>query len=273
MPTPFTVTREVGPLACWEWRGAPPIALLLHGLGNYARYWDRLAIAVAGRLRLVAYDARGHGASAKPAQGYAREDLVADALAVLDAREIDSAVVVGHSMGGRHGMALAAAHPGRVRALVLVDIGPELMSEGAERAARLTEDRPASFPDEAAAEAWLRETSPGYDDGVYSERLRWLFAEARPPLVFRSSQAALGAIRAAARKVRREDHWRTLERLRCPTLVVRGTRSNVLAAATAQAMVGRLRDGRLAEVDAGHNPPLERPGEVADLLVGLARGS
>src|SRR2546428_4865083 len=69
-------------LRVWEWDGARPGALLLHGIGNYGRFWDLVAREVAGRLRLVAPDARGHGDSAKPARGYRGEDYVRDAIGV-----------------------------------------------------------------------------------------------------------------------------------------------------------------------------------------------
>src|SRR5436190_19786341 len=88
------------------------------GSVNYGRYWDLFADAIAGRLQLVAPDARGHGESGRPADGYAPADFAADALAILDRFGIDRALVVGHSMGGLHSINLAARHPERVQALV-----------------------------------------------------------------------------------------------------------------------------------------------------------
>ena len=71
-PTARLFSRGGVALRAWEWPGDPPTTLLLHGIGNYGRYWDFLADAVAGRLHLVATDARGHGESGKPADAYAR---------------------------------------------------------------------------------------------------------------------------------------------------------------------------------------------------------
>src|SRR5437773_1072593 len=115
MPRPFTV----GGLHAWEWPGDPPGGLLLHGIGNYGRYWDFFADAIAGRLRLIAPDARGHGESAKPAEDYGPADFVADAVAVMDASDLARPVVVGHSMGGYHATALALAHPKHALAKIL----------------------------------------------------------------------------------------------------------------------------------------------------------
>jgi pimeloyl-ACP methyl ester carboxylesterase len=268
MPTRHAVTRGGTELVYWMWPGAGPPTLLLHGIGNYGRYWDLFAEAVGGRLKLVAPDARGHGESGRPADGYGPADFTADAIAVLDAVDIDRAVVVGHSMGGLHSINLAARHPERVRALVIVDASPEPLPEGAERAQRLLTGRPARFRDRAEARAYLERTSPDYPSAVYENRLAFAFREENGELVWRSDAAALGRI--VTRRMPTDDRWDALAAIICPTLVVRGTRSNVLSEDVAQEMVRSLADGRLMELDAGHNVPLDRPRELADATVVLA---
>ena len=267
-PAAHTFRRGAIELRAWEWSGDPPATLLLHGIGNYGRYWDLFADAVAGRLRLIAPDARGHGESGKPAAAYAPEEFVADAVAVLDARGVERALVVGHSMGGTHAIRLAAAHPDRVARLVIVDAGPEPMPEGAERARRLSLGRPDQFANADDALAYLRRTSPGYSDEVYANRMQWLFREDAGALVWRSSHDALASIMSAASH---GELWGLLHAIRCPVLLVRGTRSNVLSADVAQRMIETLADGRLVELDAGHNIPLDRPNELADAVVAFAR--
>jgi pimeloyl-ACP methyl ester carboxylesterase len=267
-PAVHALKRGDVDLRAWEWPGAPPAGLLLHGIGNYGRYWDFFADAVAGRLTLVAPDARGHGESGKPVTAYAPHEFVADAIAILDALAIDRAVVVAHSMGGTHAIRLAATHPDRVTRLVIVDAGPEPMPEGAARARRFSLQRPERFANPADALAYLHQTSPGYSDEVYANRLRWLFREENGVLVWRSSHEALASIMSSAR---RDDLWDVLRTIRCPTLVVRGTRSNVLSAEVAERMVEALADGRLIELDAGHNVALDRSKELADAVVAFAR--
>jgi pimeloyl-ACP methyl ester carboxylesterase len=268
MPIRATVTRAGTELVYWTWPGADPPTLLLHGIGNYGRYWDLFADAIAGRLRLVAPDARGHGESGRPAAGYAPADFAADALAVLDRLGIDRAVVVGHSMGGLHSINLAARHPERVRALVIVDASPDPLRAGAERAQRLLTGRPARFANREEARAYLERTSPGYAPAVYENRLAFAFREENRGLVWRSDPAALGRIMSG--RMPSEDRWGALEAIACPTLVVRGTRSNVLSEDIAQRMVRTLPDGRLVELEAGHNVPLDRPRELADAVAVLA---
>ena len=269
MPKRDAVTRAGTELVYWTWPGAGPPTLLLHGIGNYGRYWDAFADAVGGRLRLVAPDARGHGESGRPAGEYAPADFTADALAVLDALKIERAVVVGHSMGGLHSINLASRYPGRVRALVIVDASPDPLPAGAERAQRLLTGRPARFRDRAEARAYLERTSPDYAAAVYENRLAFAFREENGELVWRSDTAALERIMRG--RMPTEDRWDALARIACPTLVVRGTRSNVLSEEVAEEMVRSLADGRLMELDAGHNVPLDRPRELADATVVLAK--
>ena len=268
MPTRGAVTREGTELVYWTWPGTSPPTLLLHGIGNYGRYWDFFADSIAGRLQLIAPDARGHGESGRPADGYAPADFAADALAILDRLGIERTVVVGHSMGGLHSINLAARHPERVQALVIVDASPDPLPQGAERAQRLLTGRPARFADRETARAYLERTSPGYSDAVYENRLTFALREEDGGLVWRSDPAALQRIMSG--RMPAEDRWDALASIVCPTLVVRGTHSNVLSEDIARQMVQTLADGRLMELDAGHNVPLDRPRELADAAVVLA---
>ncbi len=252
-------------LRVWDWDGADPPVLLLHGIGNYGRYWYLVAVEVAGRCRLVAPDARGHGDSEKPASGYRAEDYVADAIGVADALALERFVLVGHSMGGAHAIALASTFPERVLGLVIIDTGPELLPEGRERAHRLTSDRPERFASEAEALEYLKATSPGYSEEVYANRLRWaLRSRDGGGLTWRSSREAL--LYSLGDRSRTERLWALLARVRCPTVVLRGTRSYALSAEVARRMVEALPHGRLLELDAGHNVPLDRPRETAEAI-------
>jgi pimeloyl-ACP methyl ester carboxylesterase len=99
-----------------------PALLLLHGLGEDLEvWWERGWAQELSRRRVIAFDARGHGASSKPHEParYAAGARIADAAAVLDAAGCDAADVVGYSMGGWTAMLLAAGATERVRSLVV----------------------------------------------------------------------------------------------------------------------------------------------------------
>lgn len=102
--------------------GDGPAVIALHGLTATRRYvvHGSRALERAG-YRVIAYDSRGHGSSdpAEEPTAYAYDDLRGDLVAVMDALDVPSAVLVGHSMGGHLAAALAIAAPDRVSALVI----------------------------------------------------------------------------------------------------------------------------------------------------------
>jgi pimeloyl-ACP methyl ester carboxylesterase len=75
------------------------------------------------RFRVVTYDARGHGLSAKPSSGYGFDSIVADARAVIRAVALRRPIIVGHSWGATVALELAARRPRVVAGAVLVDGG------------------------------------------------------------------------------------------------------------------------------------------------------
>ena len=94
--------------------GAPPV-LLLHGWPQHAWCWRHVIPLLAGDYRLIAPDLRGFGWSDCPAGGYDPVTFAADAVALLDALEIERADVIGHDWGGSAAFALALTAPERVR--------------------------------------------------------------------------------------------------------------------------------------------------------------
>jgi pimeloyl-ACP methyl ester carboxylesterase len=100
-----------------------PGLLLHHGLASSQRIWDLMLPRLTRRFRVVTFDARGHGRSAKPASGYGFDPVIADALAVLRSARLRRALVVGHSWGASVALELAARHPRSIDGVVLVDGG------------------------------------------------------------------------------------------------------------------------------------------------------
>lgn len=109
---------------------APPV-LLLHGGNQSSHSWDLVSLHLAQRFHVYALDQRGHGDSEWSREiDYSMEAMAADALAFLEDQQIDKPIVFGHSMGGYVTMYAARQSPGFARAIVFVDVGPELSVEG-----------------------------------------------------------------------------------------------------------------------------------------------
>lgn len=102
--------------------GAEPV-VAVHGITANSRAWLAVARALDGKAPLLAADLRGRGASAALPPPYGMETYARDVLALLDRCAIERGVLVGHSLGAYVVARLAADHPDRVRALLLVDGG------------------------------------------------------------------------------------------------------------------------------------------------------
>jgi 3-oxoadipate enol-lactonase len=99
--------------------GATPV-LMIQGLGASKNAWNLQRIAMATRFRIISFDNRGAGRSDKPTEPFTLEQMADDALVVLDAAGIETAHVVGASMGGVISQIVAVKYPHRVRSLTLV---------------------------------------------------------------------------------------------------------------------------------------------------------
>src|SRR5689334_21779783 len=104
----------------YERGGAGPPLLLIMGMSGTALHWGEPFLAsLREDFDVIAYDHRGVGASTRLDGGVTTPQLAADAAGLLDALALDSAHVLGISMGGKVAQELALAHPERVRTLPL----------------------------------------------------------------------------------------------------------------------------------------------------------
>jgi 3-oxoadipate enol-lactonase len=102
----------------WGRRDGPPV-LLIQGLGMDSRGWALQRMALGRHYRCFAPDNRGVGRTGTPPGPYSLDQMARDALAVLDAEGVESAHVVGASMGGVIAQIIGVMHPERTRSLVL----------------------------------------------------------------------------------------------------------------------------------------------------------
>lgn len=100
------------------WPGGPPV-LFIQGLGAGKSGWALQRLATAPWYQAIALDNRGAGRSDKPHTPYSLEQMADDAIAVLDHADVETAHVVGASMGGAISQIIAVKYPERTRSITL----------------------------------------------------------------------------------------------------------------------------------------------------------
>jgi pimeloyl-ACP methyl ester carboxylesterase len=258
-----------------EQTGAGPAVVLLHGLTATRRYvvmGSRLLERSA--LRVVCYDARGHGRSgpARDAREYGYELLAGDLLALLDELEIERAILAGASMGAHTALRVALAQPERVRALCLITPSFEPDREQASPGALAEWDALARGLREGGVEGFVR----AYDLAAVPERWR---ATVEKVLHQRLSAhehplAVADALEAVPRSRPFED-MRELERLRLPAAVVasRDDADPGHPRAVAERYARAIQGARLLIEDEGSSPLAWQGGALSRIVLELAHGS
>ena len=134
----------------WDWNlgtGSGRPAILLHGLASNARFWDLAAPHLVNDLRLMALDERGHGLSAKPDDGYDFPTVAGDVATFIGELRLERPLLIGHSWGGNVALQVAADHPELVGGVVSIDGGfiEPSAREGATLESTLEELAPPDF--------------------------------------------------------------------------------------------------------------------------------
>jgi esterase len=237
----------------WGDPAAPPV-LLLHGGNQSSHSWDLVSLHLADRYHVYALDQRGHGDTEWSREiDYSVDAMVADVLAFLADQRLEQPIVFGHSMGGWNAMYTAVSSPGFARALVLVDVAPELSDEGTKVVRdfvvhNIEFDDLNVFLDNVVKYDPFRSREHIERTVKYNLLVR---ADGKYVSKVDHRRYAAAAPVGTPRSVLGLDDVRTIS---CPVLVVRGGESRVLAADAAERFVAALPQGRLVTVpDVGHN--------------------
>lgn len=216
--------------------------VLLHGLRGYAHWYDDLAEELQHRHFVLAQDLRGRGGSDFSPDGDYRVDVLVDDLEdILDKRGIENVALVGHSLGGSVALGYAGRHPERVNKLVVADMSPSPAAAGMARTREELASTPAKFNSWDDARAFVSRVHRSVSARRTETRVRWMLREDRDgKIVWRLDPEVLGGEIVLDPP---ERTWRWIHRVTCPTLVVRGSRSDVLSADAAKAMVTALPEG------------------------------
>lgn len=257
----------------WGHPWCPRVVVCVHGLTRNGRDFDALSMALSDRFRLLCPDMPGRGDSdwLPDANDYVFPTYLTALTVLLAHANVDQVAWVGTSMGGLLGMVMAAQPNSPVVRLVLNDVGPEIAPAALARIAGYVGVDP-EFDSFAALEAYVREISAPFgalSDAQWTELARssarqtadgrWrLKSDPGIAVPFRNANVAV------------PDLWRVWDAVACPTLLLRGAESDLLAAQTAAAMRTRGPKPRLVEFPGvGHAPMLLSPEQIAPVAAFL----
>lgn len=233
-----------------------PAVLLSHALGTSSALWDPQVPALVERFRVIRYDVRGHGESSAPAGEYTIDQLGRDALAVLDAADIDSAHVCGLSLGGLTAIWMALHARSRVRRIVLANTAARIASAG------FWQERI-----ELIGAQGLQPVAEGAPVRWFTEGFRREHPEA--PMRFqemvRSSSPSGYAACAAA--LRDADLRPRLGDVAAPALVIAGRFDPVTPPADADALTGGIAGAQLIVLEAAHFSNVEKADDFTSAVV------
>jgi pimeloyl-ACP methyl ester carboxylesterase len=250
-------------------RNAPPI-VLLHCFACSLAWWQRMIPLLDRGHRVIALDMRGFGGSEKPTSGYSIEDqakFVAEALKRLD---VHRATVVGHSLGGTVGTALTEVPGDYVSRLAIVDQAPdERFATSIDFAEELTtapvigEALWQVTPDFAVKEGLQVAFAPGYET---PER----FVDGFDQMTYTS----YASDDEEAAYLEAEPLNRRIERTDTPLLAIFGAEDQIYEAEPALAVYTKVPGAQTALIPgAGHSPNVEKPRQVAALILKFDRSS
>lgn len=231
-----------------------PALVFLHYFGGSSRAWDGVVDEMHTTRRCVAPDLRGFGDSSVPTSHYAVRDYADDVQQLIGEFGVESYLLVGHSMGGKFAMALAARQPAGLQALVLVDPSPPT-------------PEPMSKSDREHLLA-----SHG-DRTAMVELIQKITVRPLPRAVFETAvndnlRSSLAAWDAWLEHGSREDIADLMPNVSVPTLVIRGAEDPVMHRDMLEReVVGRIKDARMVQIpEVGHLSPMEAPTAVLTFI-------
>ena len=211
--------------------GRPTLVFLTSWAVIHMRQWKLQVPALARRFRVLTVEGRGNGAADRPIgpAAYVDEEYVADAVAAMDATGVERAVLVGLSLGARHALQLAAAHPGRVAGVVAAaPTMPVVPSSTANGAPQVGDE--ARYRDPAGP-SWRvdhRRWAESFFARMFPEPHSTKQREDGVGWALQTDAATLDATSAARARLGSAEAEAVCRAVACPVLVVHGDRDEIV---------------------------------------------
>lgn len=254
----------------YDIRGAGPAAILFNHTSTSNLSWsERFLESLAEELTVITPDYRGTGLSSPALAEFSLTDLAADGVAVLDAEEIERALVVGTSMGGAVAQEFALNFPDRVSSLVLMGTltGNEHLVRPDPRVVALFEK---ALELESKIERW-RHALPATFSAAFLADDEDLALELELKGLRYTTEETLRWHGKAVSKFEAYDRLPSVS-VRC--LVMHGTADPIIPLENGRILASRLKNSEFVTLEnVGHLPAVEKPLEIADRIRSFARKS
>jgi 3-oxoadipate enol-lactonase len=241
-----------------------PVVVLGHSLAcSQVMWWPQLEL-LETHFQVLRYDTRGHGQTDAPPGAYTLDQLVADAMGMLDALKLDPVHWVGLSMGGMIGQGVALGHPHRLSSLVLADTAAVIPAE-AQPVWQERIDAAVSGGMQAVAESTLeRWFTPTYleQNGPEIERIR-------QQILATPVAGYVGCSEA----IRRLNYLERLNTFEARTLIMVGADDPGTPVAASEAMHAQIKNSKLVVIpQAAHLSNIEQADVFNDQLMAFLEG-
>jgi len=246
----------------------------------HSRVWKAQIAYFARHFRVIAFDPRGNGRSDRPSEvsAYAESEFMQDAIDVMDACGVERVIAVTLSTGAQRGMLLAAEHPERVDGMVFIGALFPISRFASLRMRVLAHPRlrPLALKPPITTKGWGKFNLHYWQNGGYSDFVQWwaekMLTEPHSTKQIEDTIAwshetdgptlALTVQNQFAVPATRKDQKALAERVKCPVLVIHGTKDEITPYADGQALA-KITGGQLETVEgAGHLPHARKPVQV-----------
>lgn len=223
---------------------AGPGLLLSNSLATTMNMWTPLLPMLENHYKIVRYDTRGHGKSPAPAGPYSFDDLVSDAFSIMDQHELQTATVMGCSLGSMTALGMGLSQPERIERIICTaaraDAPPPFVQSW--------DDRLVVLDEKGIAGLW---------DGSLANWLTPAFREAQPESVEQLKSDFLltrpEGYRGCAEALKGLDYLKDLGSMKVPTLFVAGSEDKGASPQTMQEMADACSGSQFALVEeCGH---------------------
>ncbi|WP_167387260.1 alpha/beta fold hydrolase [Serratia ficaria] len=251
-----------------------PACLLLHGLDNNTHIWDSIASELSENFRVHAIDIRGHGDSDwANSNSYTLTTFISDIEQIRTCLLLSEFILIGHSLGGRIATYYTAEYPDHVKKLIIIDTAPEIGSNIIEKLKSDAEIQPEKFQDFQSCYSYMQAIYPLSQQSLLYDFCQHSFSKHNDIYTSKTDPAFKNKMFSSSTQgeispLQDKKIWSKLQKIRAPTLIIRGGFSAVLSSQVAAKMASMLPNADISVIErAGHAVMLDNPQQTVKAII------